>query len=66
MVGKVFWNDDDLTFLYLSSYTLLRVKPCVIITVSQSKGLTVFSKLELHVLRGCLHGGRKILESGTT
>ena len=35
----------------LHSYALLRVTFCVIMTVSQSKGTTVFCKLELHVLR---------------
>ena len=38
-------------FLYLPSYALLRVTFCVNrYCVSQSKGLTVFCKLELHAL----------------
>ena len=38
-------------FCILHSYVLLRVAFCVIITVSRSKGSTVFCNLELHVLR---------------
>ena len=38
-------------FFYLPFFVLLKVTFCVIITVSQSKGSTVFCKLELHVLR---------------
>ena len=38
-------------FCILPSYALLRVTFCVIMTVSQSEGTTVFCKLELHVLR---------------
>ena len=44
-------------FLYLPSYESLRVTFCVIIIISQSKGSTVCSKLELHVLRMCLKFG---------
>ena len=36
--------------LYLPSYALLRVTFCVMITASQRKGSTVFSKLWLHVV----------------
>ena len=43
--------ENFVPFLYLPSYALLRVTFCVIMTVSQSKGTTVFCKLELHVLR---------------
>ena len=35
----------------LPSCVVLRLTFCVIITVSRSKGTTVFCKLELHVLR---------------
>ena len=35
----------------LHSCALLRVAFCIIITVSHSKGSTVFCELELHVLR---------------
>ena len=38
-------------FGILHSYALLRVTFCVIITISRSKGSTVFCNLELHVLR---------------
>ena len=38
-------------FCILPSGVLLRLTFCVIITVSSSKGTTVFCKLELHVLR---------------
>ena len=38
-------------FCILHSCALLRVTFCVIITVSRSKGSTVFCNLELHVLR---------------
>ena len=34
--------------MYLTSYALLRVIFCVIITGFQTKGLTAFFKLELH------------------
>ena len=33
------------------SHALFRVTFCINFTVSQSKGLTLFCKLELHVLR---------------
>ena len=38
-------------FCILHSYVLLRVTFCVIVTVSRSKGSTVFCNVELHVLR---------------
>ena len=38
-------------FCIVPSYVLLKVIFCVIITVSRSKGLTVFCKLELHIFR---------------
>ena len=38
-------------FFHLIFYGLLRVKFCVIITVSKRGGSTVFCKLELHALR---------------
>ena len=38
-------------FCIFPTYALLGVTFCVIITVSRSKGLTAFCKLELHVLR---------------
>ena len=39
------------TFCILPSYELRRVTFCVINTVSQTKGSTVFCKFEFHVLR---------------
>ena len=50
------WTRVDLIkilfrFGILHSYALLRVTFCVVITVSRIKGSTVFSNLELHVLR---------------
>ena len=38
-------------FVFFHSYALLRVKVCVTITISRSKGSTVFCNVELHVLR---------------
>ena len=37
--------------MYLTSYALLKVTFSIIITGFQTKGLTAFCKLELHVLR---------------
>ena len=45
-------NLNFVPFLYSTFLCImLRVTFCVIITVSRIKGSTVFSKLELHVLR---------------